>query len=82
VSDVLSVLKDRLLDRVPNADGVGCFLCKHILGNLAKNQMLTAGFPEVFADGKPLFPLEGKVLHLMIEGFWNDDLKPFVQAKK
>lgn len=82
MSEVLSALRDKLLDRVPNADGVGCFLCRWILGDLAKNGMMTAGYPEICVDGKPQFPLEGKVLHLMLEKFWNDELKPFVQVKK
>lgn len=68
-SEQLEVLKVKLRGRAPTAEGVGCFLCKWILGDLEKNGTLTNGYPEVCADGKPLFPLEGKLKHLALEGF-------------
>lgn len=77
----LNVLKDQLLDRVPNAEGVGCFVCKWILGDLAKNGSLTAGYPEICTDGKPLFPAEGKAAHLKLEGFWTEPLKALLPVK-
>lgn len=81
IAQQLSILKDKLLDRVPNADGVGCFLCRLILGDLAKNGSLTQGFPEICSDGKPNFPVEGKVAHLKLEGFWTEDLKALLPIK-
>lgn len=65
----IAVLKDKLLGRVPRGDGVGCILCLWILEDLVKNGTLTKGHPRVCFDGKPVFPVEGKLAHLVIEGF-------------
>lgn len=65
----LAALKEKLRARVPDKDGVGCFLCKWILEDLEKNGTLTKGYPETSIDGKPLFPIEGKAEHLALEGF-------------
>lgn len=77
----LGRLKDRLLDRVPNAQGVGCILCAHILTDLAKHGTLTNKFPEPCFDGKPHFPVEGKLKHLWVEGFWTEGLKQIFMVK-
>lgn len=71
----LSALKVRLQARVPNAAGVGCILCGHILADLEKNNALTNKIPEPSFDGKPHFPVEGKAQHLYLEGFWTNELQ-------
>ncbi len=64
----LSALKDKLLDRVPKTeDGPGCFLCKWILEDIAKNGKLT-GYPKDYG-GQSIFPDSGKEKHLALEGF-------------
>ena len=50
-----------------------CFLCKWILEDLEKNKELTK-YPVSSMDGSSQFPVEGKVKHLILEGFWRDDL--------
>jgi hypothetical protein len=63
-------LKEKLRARVPrDEDSPGCQLCKWILGDLEQNGTLTKGYPEICIDGKPLFPVEGKTAHLILEGF-------------
>lgn len=74
-------LKDRLLDRVPNAQGVGCNLCGWILTDLAKHGTLTGKVPEQTYDAKATFPIEGKLLHIYIEGFWTEGLKKAFTVK-
>jgi len=61
-------LKDELAARKEK-----CFLCKWILEDLEKNQVLTK-YPTSALDGGSQFPVEGKVKHLVLEGFWRDDL--------
>lgn len=55
-----AILK-RLAERAPL-----CFLCKWILEDLQKNGALT-GYPSDFV-GQPVFPRQGKVAHLQLEG--------------
>lgn len=50
-----------------------CFLCKWILEDLEQNKVLTK-YPVSAMDGSSQFPVEGKVKHLILEGFWRDDL--------
>lgn len=68
-AEQIDALKVKLRGRTPNADGVGCCLCKWILQDLEQNGTLTKGYPEICIDGKPLFPVEGKTAHLILEGF-------------
>lgn len=87
-AELLTALKDRLLDRVPKGpegDQVGCFLCKWILEDLAKNGKLTDGHPAKCTDGSSQFPAESKKKHLVLEGFWQKPLQflmPEVEVKK
>jgi hypothetical protein len=76
----IGILKEKLRLRVPNSADVGCFLCKWILEDLEKNGTLTKGYPEICADGKPLFPIEGKVEHLVLEGFLERKVPPIPKA--
>jgi hypothetical protein len=78
----LNSLKAKLQLRVPNAEGVGCVLCRHILADLEKFGALTNKIPEPSFDGKPHFPVEGKAQHLYLEGFWTNELKSLIQEKK
>jgi hypothetical protein len=75
-AEQIGILKEKLRLRVPNADGVGCFLCKWTLGDLEQNGTLTKGYPEISSDGKPIFPIEGKAEHLILEGFLERKSKP------
>jgi hypothetical protein len=63
--------RDRILlelkRRSPNADGIGCFLCKWIAEDIEKNGAMT-GYP-IDHLGGPVFPRQGKVAHLRLEGF-------------
>lgn len=54
--------------RAPGPGGVGCFLCKWILEDLAKNPKLT-GYP-TDANGASVFPRAGKIDHLKLEGLF------------
>jgi hypothetical protein len=87
-TELLAKLKDQLLDRVPKGpegDQVGCFLCKWILEDLAKNGKLTDGHPAKATDGSSQFPAEGKKKHLVVEGFWVKGLQflmPEIDVKK
>lgn len=65
----MDLLKEKLKLRVPDADGRGCYLCRLILEDLQKHGTLTKGYPEICIDGKPLFPVEGKTEHMILEGF-------------
>lgn len=78
----LSVLKARLQTRIPNSEGVGCILCSHIAVDLTKNGTLTNKYPEPSFDGKPHFPVEGKMRHLWLEGFWTNELKEIFTVVK
>lgn len=71
----LGFLKSCLASRVPDAQDVGCILCKFILDDLEKNGRLTNKHPEPCFDGTPVFPVTGKLKHLQIEGLWTDNLK-------
>lgn len=82
MTERISLLKDQLLGRVPNSEGVGCILCDHLLRDLVKHGMFTDKHPEPTYDHKPTFPLEGKAMHLWVEGFWDDALKPLFASKK
>lgn len=77
----LGALKKQLTARVPNAEGVGCVLCSHILVDLVKYGTLTNKIPEPSFDGKPHFPVEGKAQHLYLEGFWTNELKEVFTGK-
>ena len=72
----IETLKEKLRARVPVDEGPGCFLCKWILGDLEKNGTLTNGYPEICSDGKPMFPVEGKKKHLVLEGFLSKPPEP------
>jgi hypothetical protein len=58
-------LRTFLRTRAPDADGVGCSLCRMTLEDLEKNGRLT-GWPKD-ALGSGTFPVEGKILHLAVE---------------
>lgn len=53
--------------KVPNQDGVGCFLCKWIVEDLARGGPLT-GWP-FDSNGGAIFPRAGKIDHIRLEGF-------------
>lgn len=76
----LEVLKEKLRARCPNAQDVGCHLCRWILEDLEKNGTLTNKHPEPCVDGKPHFPVEGKVKHLILEGFLQRKAPPVPKA--
>jgi hypothetical protein len=80
-ADEISRLKDRLLGRAPNSQGVGCNLCGWILTDLAKHGALTSKVPEPTFDGKATFPIEGKLRHIYLEGFWTKGLKELFSVK-
>lgn len=61
-------LKDELAARKEK-----CFLCKWILEDLEKNQVLTK-YPVAALDGSSQFPPDSKVKHLILEGLWRPDL--------
>ncbi len=65
----IEILKTKLRARVPDARGIGCFACAWILGDLEKHGTLTKNYPDTSFDGKPTFPMEGKMEHLVLEGF-------------
>lgn len=44
-----------------------CFLCKWLLEDIESNGKFT-GYP-IDYNGKPEFPVEGKIAHLELEGF-------------
>jgi hypothetical protein len=78
-------LKAKLKPRIPNQDGVGCFLCKWIHEDLEKNGKLTDVHPPKNIDGSTLFPADGKKRHLVLEGFWGkqyEGLMPLVDARR
>jgi hypothetical protein len=79
--DLLSALKEKLRGRVPNADDVGCILCRHILDDLEKHGTLTNKVPQPCFDGKPHFPVEGKAKHLYLEGFWTKEVAELLSVK-
>jgi hypothetical protein len=54
--------------RIPDAKGVGCFLCKLIYEDLERNPKLT-GYPND-ANGASIFPRAGKIEHLKLEGLY------------
>jgi hypothetical protein len=56
-----------LKKKIPDAHGVGCFLCKWIVEDLARGGPLT-GYP-FDANGAPIFPRGGKIEHIKHEGF-------------
>lgn len=62
--------RDRILSelkmRAPNEKGIGCFLCKWIAEDIEKNGSMT-GYP-IDHMGGPVFPRQGKVAHLRLEG--------------
>ena len=78
----LGDLKVKLQTRIPNSEGVGCVLCRHIAVDLDKNNTLTNKYPEPSFDGKPHFPVEGKAMHLYLEGFWTNELKEIFTVVK
>lgn len=59
-------LLETLKKKSPGKGGRGCFQCKLILEDLKKNGKLT-GYPFDF-NGAPVFPKEGKLAHLRVEG--------------
>lgn len=65
----LDELKDTLIDKATK-----CFLCRWILQDLHENGILTDTHPEQGPcfTGK-LFPIEGKVAHLKLEGLSKPD---------
>ena len=54
--------------RVPDAAGIGCFLCKWILEDLTVSPKLT-GYP-LDSNGAAIFPRAGKIDHLKLEGLY------------
>lgn len=64
--DRLDAIIERLKKRAPNAEGVGCVLCKHILGDLLDDGELTGSLRD--AHGQPTFPRSGELAHLRLEG--------------
>lgn len=78
-------LMRRLKPRIPDQNGVGCFLCKWIHEDLEKNGKLTDAHPPKNIDGSTLFPADGKKKHLVLEGFWKkeyESLVPIIDGKK
>lgn len=64
-----------MTDKVSRAVGLlglrssTCFLCKWILEDIEKNGKLTERYPPQGPFSlDPLFPVEGKLLHLGVEG--------------
>jgi len=67
-------LKDQLLSRTPkDEDSPGCQLCKWILMDLQANGGKLKGW-NLDMFGKPVFPKEGEVAHLKLEGI------PFLES--
>lgn len=65
----VEVLKDQLRSRVPkDEDSPGCNLCQHILLDLQANGGKLKGW-NLDMFGKPVFPRDGEISHLKLEGF-------------
>jgi hypothetical protein len=60
----LSVIRERLKLRVPNDQGVGCFLCRLILEDLEDGK-LTGMIIDL--QKQPVFPRGGELAHLRLE---------------
>jgi hypothetical protein len=71
----MDLLKEQLKGRSERLPETGCFLCRWILQDLEKHGRLTDVWPEKNHDGSVLFPATGKVAHLKLEGFWNQELQ-------
>ena len=54
-----------LRKRIPDEQGVGCFLCRLFVEDFEKNGKLTDHPYD--ANGKGLFPVAGKTRHLQLE---------------
>jgi hypothetical protein len=74
VTEMLEALKELLRARVPkDDDSPGCQLCEWILLDLEAHDGKLKGWNlDVFK--KPIFPKEGEIAHLKLEGF------PFVES--
>ena len=68
----LKILREQLRARVPNGDGVGCFLCQRILQDLEDGK-ISGVLPD--AHGNQIFPREGELAHLQLEGFMTAEEK-------
>lgn len=65
----VETIKEELRKRVPkDGDSFGCFLCKWILLDLEANKKLKGWNLDLF--GKPIFPREGEIAHLKLEGIY------------
>jgi hypothetical protein len=73
--ELVKIILDRLTDRIGK-----CFLCKWLVEDLQANQKFT-NYPGAAIDGSVSFPLEGKVLHLMVEGVWVPEMKAMVSEE-
>jgi hypothetical protein len=62
--DQLAIL-EKMARRVPDAQGVGCFLCRLFIEDFEKHGKLTDHPYDL--NGKGTFPASGKVRHLEIE---------------
>jgi hypothetical protein len=60
-------ITSELKKKAPDKDGVGCFLCKWIVEDLARGGPLT-GWP-FDSNGGAIFPRSGKIDHIRLEGF-------------
>lgn len=56
---------DAFRKKIPNAQGVGCFLCKWIVEDFDLHGKLT-DYPKDF-NGNGIFPYKGKVEHIRLE---------------
>ncbi len=62
----LKQITDRLRQRAPDGEGVGCILCKWILEDLLANGKLSGAILD--AHKQPMFPPSGELAHLQLEG--------------
>ncbi len=62
----LKQITGRLRKNVPDGEGVGCILCKWILGDLLADGRLSGAMPD--AHKTPTFPRSGELAHLKLEG--------------
>jgi hypothetical protein len=62
----MMALKEELQKRVPDANDVGCFMCRLILEDLKEDGRLTGAILDLHRQ--PVFTRSGQFAHLKLEG--------------
>ena len=71
--ELLNPIIEKLRLRVPDSNGVGCFLCRGILEDLVDDGKLTGALCGEY--GHPSLPREGELAHLKLEGIILDEVE-------